>query len=44
MSINAISASYIEAGSREGEKFYDLSKKFEFTYDEHRELYKYSEK
>jgi sialic acid synthase SpsE len=44
MSTNAISASYIEAGSREGEKFYDLSKKFEFTYDEHRELHKYSEK
>ncbi len=44
MSVNAISASYIKKGSREGESFYQLSKRFEMSHDEQREMARYARK
>ncbi len=42
LSVNAISASYIEKGSKEGETFYQLGKRLELSYDEQGELFNYS--
>jgi sialic acid synthase SpsE len=44
MSVNAISASYIVKGSRKNETFYQLSKRFEMSHGEQRELFNYSKR
>lgn len=42
MSVNCGSSSYIEKGSKKGETFFELSKRVGLSYDEHRELFRYS--
>jgi N,N'-diacetyllegionaminate synthase len=42
-STKAITAPYIEEGSKKGESFYQLSKRLELSFDEQRELSVYSE-
>ncbi len=42
-SVHSMGSSYMKKGSREGETPYDLSKRLELSYDEQRELFKYSD-
>ena len=44
MSKNSIASSYITKGSKKGESFYELAKRLELSYDEHRELFNYAQR